>query len=464
MLCVRGNAEDFNNWATLGNPGWSYEDVLPYFIKLEDNRDKEIIESNPEYHGIGGYQSVQRFPYQDKNIKIVQEALQELSYKNPDINGKEQLGSMILQTITRDGQRKSTNKAFIQPIRNKRSNLFIETEAYVTKIIFDPIKKRTIGVEYTSTANSLKSAKVAYAKKEVISSAGSINSPKLLMLSGIGPAKDLKKLGIKVIANLPVGKNMQDHVTFNGVLIPLHQTVTEKSFKHKQADLEEYLKTNTGPLSATGAAAANLFTQTKYEEIDGVPDGQIFFLAKSSADVGTLQIRSYYDTLVAYMYLLAPKSRGYLKLNETDPIWGNPLIYPGYFKEDSDVQQALELIRKTLELFSTKSFKDNNYKLLDSPQAPCEHLTFNTDDYWICMMRNNTLPGYHQVGTCKMGPKEDPGAVVDPRLKVYGVQGLRVIDAAVMPNNTRGNTHTPTMMIAEKAADMIKEDWCAKEK
>ncbi|XP_033229602.1 oxygen-dependent choline dehydrogenase-like [Belonocnema kinseyi] len=358
MAYCRGNAEDFNNWATLGNSGWSYKDLLLYFIKSEDNGDKEIVEHNPEYHGIGGYQRVERFRYQDLNAKIILEAGKQLGYKIVDVTGKDQLGTMIMQTITKDGQPKSTNSAFIQPIRNA----------------------------------SLKSAKVAYAKKEVISSTGTVSSPKLLMLFGIGPADDLKKLGIKVVAASPVGKNVQDHVTFNGVSLQLNEkTATEKSFKSKQEDSELYLKTHTGPLSSTGAATLSLFTQTKYAEIDGAPDDQIYFISKSTADIDIFKVHSYYDTLLVYLFVLGSKSKGYLKLNKTDPIWGNPFIYPG---------------------------------------------------------------------TCKMGPKEDPGAVVDPRLKVYGVPGLRVVDAAIMPHNIRGNPHATIMAIAEKAADMIKEDWC----
>ncbi|XP_033229604.1 glucose dehydrogenase [FAD, quinone]-like [Belonocnema kinseyi] len=326
LIYCRGNAEDFNNWARMGNLGWSYKDVLSYFIKSEDNRDKEIVDESPEYHGVGGYRAVQRLPYKDQNEKNILEAAKELGYKIMDITGKDQLGAMIMQTITKDGQ------------------------------------------------------------------------------------------------HLPVDKHLEDHMSFNGVFLKLNdKTATEKSFKRKQTDLELYLKTHTGPLSSIGTATLSAFIQTKYAKIDGVPDG-------------------------------------YIKLNETDPIWGNPLIYPKYYANDFDVQRQLDLVRKTLELFNTKSFKDNDYKLDDSPLAPCNHLTFNTDDYWICLMRNNTIAAFHPVGTCKMGPKEDPGAVVDPRLKVNGVLGLRAVDASIMPRNIRGNPHATIIAIAEKAADMIKED------
>ena len=419
----------------------------------------QIIENNPGYHATGGYQSVQHFPYKDKNAQNIFEAWQQLGYKNLDVNGEHQLGTTIIQATVKDGQRQGTNTAFIKPIRNKRPNLFIETEAHVTKIIIDPKTKRATGVEFTSTANNLNIKKVVMAKKEVIISGGTINSPKLLMLSGIGPSDELQKQDIETVENLPVGRNFHDHVSFKGIKFQFsNKTAPNTSFEQRKADLNEYLRTHTGPLSSIGNSVVLCFARTKYAEGLEAPDVQFYFGGFDSAD-NSPPVLAYYNTIPLAPFLIAPKSRGFIKLNNTDPVWGQPLIYPGYFKDDSDVKRMLESIRIGLQLFNTKSFKENEYKLIESPRAPCEHLTFNTDEYWICLMKNNTISGLHHVGTCKMGPKGDSEAVVDPRLKVHGVDRLRVIDASIMPYVPRGNTNAPTIMIAEKASDMIKQDW-----
>ncbi|XP_033212260.1 glucose dehydrogenase [FAD, quinone]-like [Belonocnema kinseyi] len=309
MAYMRGNRADYNKWAELGNTGWSYKEVLPYFKKSENNLDEEIVKNNSEYHGIGGYLSVQRFPYADENVKNIFEACQEIGYKKVDLNGENQLGTMILQTTSRDGQRQSTNTAFIKPIRNKRTNLFIETEAYVTKIKIHPISNRAIGIEYTSTVNNSRIKKVALATKEVIISGGTVNSPQLLMLSGIGPAEDLQKLGIKVIKNSPVGRNLRDHVSCTGVTILLNTTITDKSNEEKTADLKQYLEKHNGPLSSIGPLIVNAFSKTKSHESEKAPNTQLIFLGTNSLTKG-LKPLSYYDRIIIKTVLLTPTSHG----------------------------------------------------------------------------------------------------------------------------------------------------------
>lgn len=489
MIYIRGSPSDYDEWEQLGNDGWGYKHVLPYFLKSENNEDPDvssseyanfpcqlsaltkcnfkIVHENPEHHSKGGYQNVERFPYADENVGVLIEAWQELGYHKFDANVEGGVGVMKLQFTSIHGQRQSTNGAFIRPIRQKRKNLEVMTQAHVTRIIIDPKTKQAKGVEFTSMKTGR--TKVVMAKKEVILSAGAINSPKILMLSGIGPTEELTKHGIKVIHSLAVGHNLQDHVTMDGLVIALsNKTRTDKQDDEKKRDIYYYKQTHKGPLSATGSLQCGVFAQTLYEHGYEKPDIQYAFDASNVKDYladpagfgeTAVEPLSYYDAINIRPILLSPKSRGVIKLNDTNPIFGQPLIYPKYFTAYPDLDAMVIGIQMAIELFGTSSFQKHGMELIDEPLPACEEWEFNTAEYWECVLMEYTGTIYHPVGTCKMGPHEDEEAVVDPRLRVYGIKSLRVIDASIMPQIVRGNTNAPTIMIAEKASAMIKKDW-----
>jgi Choline dehydrogenase and related flavoproteins len=259
------------------------------------------------------------------------------------MNADSQLGVMLYQHTSRHGKRLSTNGAFIRPIRRKRKNLTIRTQAHVTRVLIDPGTKHAFGVEYIRDGDARTTT--VRARKEVILSAGAINSPKVLMLSGVGPKEHLDYFGIHVIQNLRVGENLQDHVTIRGVIISLNKTATTASDEKRMEDLEKYRHTKKGPLSSTGPLQVGVFTETEYSEEKDAPDLQYSFDSVSVKDYITnptlepnVQPLSYYDGINLRPIVLQPRSRGRILLNTTDPIWGTPRIYPNYFGDYQDLE------------------------------------------------------------------------------------------------------------------------------
>uniref|UniRef100_T1J5G0 Glucose-methanol-choline oxidoreductase N-terminal domain-containing protein n=1 Tax=Strigamia maritima TaxID=126957 RepID=T1J5G0_STRMM len=470
MLYVRGNKNDYDAWAKLGNSGWSYEDVLPYFLKSEDF-NSVTRSGNELYHSKGGYLSVSEAPWHTPLARAFVEAGVTMGYEETDINGAKQTGFTVAPGTIRNGARCSTAKAFIRPA-NSRKNLQVSLHSHAMKILFDNTK-RAVGVMYHKDGKP----QVAEARREVILSAGAINSPQLLMLSGVGPRQHLQQFGIPVVVDLPgVGQNMQDHIGA-GIVFTIDKPVSVVQSRFENTFyVSQWGLFGRGPLTVLGGVEGLAFINTRYanKSIDW-PDIQYHFISGSPAADSGRQIRrvmgfsnqfwdGYFkpisgkDSFMFSTTLLRPRSNGTISLQSADP-FDPPVIDPKYLTDQQDVNVMVDGIKIAIALGYSEAFKQYGAKLHDKLYPTCFHEKPYSDGYWGCVARTYTSTIYHPVGTCKMGRNWDPLAVVDPHLRVYGVKNLRVIDASIMPLIVSGNTNAPSIMIGEKGADLVKRYW-----
>ncbi|MBB5047266.1 choline dehydrogenase-like flavoprotein [Rhodopseudomonas rhenobacensis] len=438
MVYIRGHKSDYDHWASLGNAGWSYDDVLPYFKRSENNSD-----FNGEYHGQSGPLYVNKLRTDNPVHEIYLQAAREAQFRiRDDFNAEEQEGLGLYQLTQHNGERWSAARAYLQPHIGKRSNLRVETKAHASRILFDGT--RAVGVEYRQGDKTLQ----LRARREVILSSGAFQTPHLLMLSGVGNAHALAQHGIASVHHLPgVGQNLQDHPDFIFAYMSDRPYFTGTSFRgiaRQLASIGKYRRDGRGAMT-TNFAECGGFLKTRPEL--AAPDIQLHFGMAIVDDHG--RKRRWGTGFSCHVCLLRPDSRGSVGLTSADPL-APPSIDPNFLGEDSDLEAMVAGYKTTRRLMETPALQALQQKDMFTAEV-------RSDDDIRTILRQRVDTVYHPVGTCKMGV-DDATAVVDPQLKVHGVQGLRVVDASVMPTLIGGNTNAPTIMIGEKAADMIREE------
>lgn len=458
-IYARGNRRDFDRWEAQGNPGWNYDSVLPYFIRSENSG---LQNGDVGYHGFTGPVNTRHITETSPQTRAFLDANIELGYPELDYNGRNQLGVSRIQTMLRNGRRLSTARAFLMPAL-RRKNLHVLSHSFVTHLHMNELLNIN-RVTFTRHGRTY----IAFARKEIILSAGSFGSAQILMLSGIGPEDHLRELGIPVVKNLSVGNNLQDHPLFFGALFQTNYTsenLTVRSY------VEQYLQ-ETGLYTITG----NLQGVGFYDNMgnDSYPDMELILLPSSAFNNFTQRVLSLTDevfdsvftpydpdtTLIVYAILLHPLSVGTFRLASKDP-YVYPLINPNWFSDENNydletVYNIITFIRDRIA--NTNAFRSINATMTRLNLTACSDLEFDSREYWYCNIRQLSLNIYHPSGTNMMGPNPNRGAVVDARFKVHGFNSLRVVDASVIPFSLAGHPAAPCIMLGERAYDFILED------
>lgn len=432
MCYIRGAAADYDEWATLGADGWSYESVLPYFRKAQSQ-----ARGASRYHGADGPLGVEDLRYRNPLSSVFLDAASVCGYaRNDDFNGASQEGFGFYQVTQRQARRSSTAVAYLRPA-SKRNNLTIITHGQVQRILIEG--DRAVGVELIRRGQRHH----IRATREVLLCGGSVASPQLLMCSGIGPAQELEAVGVRVrIAAAGVGANLQDHLDY--CVLQKSKSAITYDFSAVREAVEglRYWVTGSGPGASNVAESGGFLRSSRAP--DGRADLQFHFVPAQLDDHGRNRLPGYGYTLHACV--LRPQSRGRIGLRSasmSDP----PRIFANYLSEPADLQGLIEGVRLSRELLAAAPF-DRHRGIEVYPGVSCR-----SDDELAAAIREKAETIYHPVGTCRMG--KDAESVVDPELKVRGINGLRVIDASVMPRLIGGNTNAPTIMIAERAADLL---------
>ncbi|KAF5286491.1 hypothetical protein FQR65_LT12574 [Abscondita terminalis] len=462
MGYIRGNRKNYDSW---GIESWDYDSVLPHFKKFE-----ALYGLEDERMGKNGEVKITKYQNSNPIRDALVEAYNELGYV--EYSDERPLGYVDEYNNIYNGTRYGAAKAFLQPLKD-RKNAYLVVNAQVSRVLLGS-DLSAIGVEVRIDDKIL----TVKATKEIILSAGAINSPQILMNSGIGPKEHLEELNIPVVKDLPVGENLQDYVFFMGLMVNVgEKTLPKKTSSDLLDEWHEYLMYKTGTLSMTGIDNFLAYVNTKNDslypnlEIYYVPIHKndpysafktvqnVFNLPPEVAEVQNENIKKS-NTIILIPSISYTKSIGKVLLANKDP-FSKPKIFSNYFT-DEDLQVLLDGVRFLQKLTLTKAFAVHKPEFVNLNIEKCKGIEYNTDDYWRCAIKNITNTVYHLAGTCKMGRENDLKAVVDPRLRVKGIKNLRVVDASIMPRMITCNIHAPVMMIGQKASDMIKEDWLSR--
>jgi choline dehydrogenase-like flavoprotein len=439
MVYIRGQREDYDHWAAMGNPGWAWDDVLPYFKRAEHNE-----RGADAWHAMGGPLNVMDLRSPNRYGPAFVKAGQQAGYPlNTDFNGASQEGVGPYQVTHKNGERWSAAKGYLTPHIGTRSNLQVLTDVNVTRVLLEG--KRAVGVELRQ-GGALRELK---AKREVLLCAGALQSPQLLMVSGIGEGAQLQAHNINVLHDLKgVGQHLHDHIDVVQVVNAPHLKdffgLSLTGAWHALKGIWEWRNQRKGLLTTNFAEAGGFIRSS---EAVATPDLQLHFVIGKLLDHGRKPVFGHGYS--CHVCLLQPKSRGSVALASNDPN-AAPLIDPGFFNEREDMERMVrgfKLMRGLLQQPALAGLGGRELKASAEAQSDADIESF---------IRTHADTIYHPVGSCRMGPSAEAGDVVDAQLRVHGLQGLRVIDASIMPRIVSGNTNAPTIMVAEKAADMIR--------
>lgn len=451
MAYTRGNRRDYDTWASLiGDPSWSWDNVLPYYKKSEKMLDPNILNThNRRNHGTKGYVKITRphLKVIDNYLKAFEEVGNDI---HTDLNGGDNLGYGQMYTTVADGIRQSTAISFLSNIKD-RKNLHVLKNTVVSKVVFNTNK--AVGVEVILENGKCITLK---AREEVIVSAGAINTPQILMLSGIGPKNHLNNMGIKVIKDLPVGQGLKDHA---GVFVIQKMNEIEASDGPFTVNLDNFPEALIEGYAALNSSQRYL----DYQSVNFILEDSQAILQFCGYFYGFIDeiCQEYFEAIRGKQYLksivsmMYPESSGRILLNSTNPK-DPPLIYMGYHSKKSDIHSHATYLKHFLKVNRSKFFRSANSELVVPKLCGCGNFV-DTSEFYQCFVSCNLVPMLHYIGTCPMG------TVLDSRLKVIGLKSIRVVDASVTPTIISSNMNAPTMMIAEKASDMIKEDYFVKE-